>query len=97
MIYLFVKNVLDFKIPEYEEPYITLVADKIETIMGHILERPSGAEPLSFKFRRMVKDLYRRTVVTVLTSEPDKEVAKQYEREWNENLKRITHSISAFN
>lgn len=37
MIYLFVRNALNFKISEYEEPYITLIADKIETIMSRIL------------------------------------------------------------
>lgn len=80
VIYLLVENVLNFKLPEYEEPYITLIADNVEAIKQHLAGKPKGAEPTIFKFRRLVKDLYRRTVVKILNTEQNEETTKKMKK-----------------
>ena len=66
MLYVFVQDVLKFRLPDYEVPYVTLVADKIEVIKDNILSNPQREEPFDFKFRRMVKDLYKRTTIKIV-------------------------------
>ena len=69
---MFVDDVYEFKLAEYEEPYIYLVSNDIEQIKKSIIKRPEGDDSLNFKFRRMVKDLFRRTVVRIFTESDDK-------------------------
>jgi hypothetical protein len=83
VIYLLVDQVLDFKIPDYHEPYIFQVYQEIEKIRSSLLTRPEGKESLTFKFRRMVKDLYRRTVVRILNTETDREASKKLKQQWS--------------
>jgi hypothetical protein len=57
---------LDYKIPDSEVPYLTLVSDSLKTIIDHIKTKPKREEPAIFKFKRLVKDLYRRSTVKIL-------------------------------
>ncbi len=82
LIYVLVEDSLNFKLPEYEEPYITLIADNVKTIKTHLQRRPEGAEPTLFKFRSMVKDLFRRTVVKILDSEENKKERDLRRSQW---------------
>ena len=93
VVYLFVDRVYEFKLAEYEEPYIFKVSNDIEEIKKSILKRPEGDDSLNFKFRRLVKDLFRRTVVRIFTEEDDKEE----KRLWKKHLgDKITQSISVY-
>lgn len=84
VLYLLVEDVLKFRIPDYEAPYITLVADNIDTIKLHIMSNPVREEAFNFKFRRLVKDLYKRTMVKIISEGQSKEE----ENEWKTVLKR---------
>jgi hypothetical protein len=97
VIYLLADRVLDFKIPEYHEPYIFQVYESIDNIKNSLLTRPEGNESLTFKFRRMVKDLYRRTVVKILNTETDKEASKKLKKQWTQCLgSKLTFSFTDF-
>lgn len=60
------KELLNFKIMDYELPYITLVAEDLNLIKEHIKKRPKREEPAKFKFNRLVKDLYRRATIAII-------------------------------
>jgi hypothetical protein len=70
VIYLYIKDALNYKIPDYEAPYITLIADSLQTIIDHVKSQPKREEPATFKFRRLVKDLYRRSTVRIFVPDP---------------------------
>lgn len=65
MIYLYIKNALNYKVPDYEAPYLTHIADSLQTIIDHVKTQPKREEPAIFKFKRLVKDLYRRSTVRI--------------------------------
>ena len=66
VVYVLVRNVLNYMVPDYELPYLTLVSDSLQAIIDHVKTNPKREEPAIFKFKRLVKDLYRRSTARVL-------------------------------
>lgn len=87
MLYVFVEDKHKFKLPDYESPYITLVASTVDAIKDNILSNPQREEPFDFKFRRMVKDLYKRTAIKIVyEGKGEKKEKEEADAEWDDLL-----------
>lgn len=86
VIYVLVKNVLNYQIPDYELPYLTLVSDSLQAIIDHVKTNPKREEPAIFKFKRLVKDLYRRSTARVLeiSEVKDSKIQESSDNEWKQ-------------
>lgn len=47
-------------------PYFNLISSSLNVIVNSIKSRPEREDALNFKFRRLVKNLYRKVTITIL-------------------------------